>query len=611
MRDGNTLPPAARQVSAASANPDGNTASVPGRNGRMVRLRTYLVVLVILILAPALLLGAATIWQLGVAYRRSEEAGLASTAQALATALDREVEIASAALSTLAASPSLASGDLAGFYPQAAAVGRAFGGWVGLLESDSRQVFNTLRPLGAELPRAQDQGFIGRALEAGQPVVSDLITSVNTGQPVISVVYPLPHATDGASTGGKRALALAFNPDRLSTLLARQRFDHEGGFALLTDGGSRVLARSAEQARFLSRAAPLWYVEATSNRDRGIVRGVTALAGHEAVFAFERLERAPSWVVAVTMPYAPYEGQWRGPAARFAVGAIVLLGLAAILAGLLARRLLRPLQALARDANRLLYGGVPTSSEPERIVEFEAMRQALWRSVSALRARGEAEGRARAAEETAAELRQAGRRRDLLVRELNHRVKNMLATVQSLASQTLRGTRNDPDRFVHDFSGRLRTLAQAHDLLTASDWEGADVGAVAAAALSPWRAEGRVAMAGPEHVTLNPYQAQALVLALHELATNAAKYGALSAPSGCVEVSWSVSQANERGQAPMLEVLWRERGGPLVQPPAQSGFGSRLLERGLPHQFKGEATLSFAPDGVEYRLKVPREAGDL
>ncbi len=115
-------------------------------------LRAHLVALVLLALAPALLLGAATTWQLGQAYRRSAEAGLAGTTKALATALDREVEIASTALATLAASPRLRSGDVASAHPEAAAVGEAFGGWVALLGSDSRQAFNTLEPLGAALP---------------------------------------------------------------------------------------------------------------------------------------------------------------------------------------------------------------------------------------------------------------------------------------------------------------------------------------------------------------------------------------------------------------------------------------------------------------------------
>ncbi|MBB5696332.1 hypothetical protein [Muricoccus pecuniae] len=134
-------------------------------------------------LAPALLLGAVTTWELGAAYRRSEEAGLASTAEALATALDREVEIALTALSTLAASPSLEAGDIASAYTQAGAVGRAFGGWVAMLDEDSRQIFNTRLPLGTDLPRGSGEPFISRAIATGRPFISDLFVGATDLEP--------------------------------------------------------------------------------------------------------------------------------------------------------------------------------------------------------------------------------------------------------------------------------------------------------------------------------------------------------------------------------------------------------------------------------------------
>ncbi|MBP0445107.1 sensor histidine kinase [Roseomonas sp. SSH11] len=577
-----------------------------GRTG----LRDYLFALVGLVLAPALLLGAATTRELASTYRLSEEAGLASTAEALATAIDREMEIALTALSTLAASPSLAAGNISDAYLQAQAVGRAFGGWVAMLEEDSTQVFNTRLPLGAPLPRGAGDPFVGRAISTGQPFVSDLFLGATAAKPVISTFQPLPPGTAGASAGKRRVLLLAFTPDRLTTLLERQHFEDRGGFAVLTDGNSRVVARSSEQARFLNQPSPEWFVRATMGLDEGLIRGEESLAGHLGLLAFQRLERAPSWVVAVVTPFEPFQGRWRGPALRYMAGSALLAGVAALLALLLARRILRPLRTLAQDADRLSQGGVPTSSSPERIAEIETLRQALWRLVSALRAQGAAEGRAAAAEESAAELGEAARRRDLLVAELNHRVKNMLATVQSLTSQTLRGSGDDPERFVSDLTGRLRTLAQAHDLLIKVDWEGADVDAVVAAALAPWQGDSRLSISGPRGVHLDSNQAQALVLALHELSTNAVKYGALSVESGLVEIRWQLRDVSP-GDKPWLELRWRERGGPEVRPPTRSGFGSRLLEQGLPRQLKGEAVLSHLPEGVEYRLSAPvrRERG--
>ena len=169
------------------------------------------------------------------------------------------------------------------------------------------------------------------------------------------------------------------------------------------------------------------------------------------------------------MPLAAHRAEWRGPALRFGLGAAAAVGVAAASTVLLAGRLLRPMRALAQDAERLRRGEEPAATPAtELIAEFEALRRALWRSGLALRERAVAEGRAAAAEDAAADLRHAAERRELLVAELNHRVKNTLATVQSLAAQTLKGTGGDPGRFARHFSGRLRTLARAHDLLSVS-----------------------------------------------------------------------------------------------------------------------------------------------
>ncbi|WP_203075978.1 PAS domain S-box protein [Falsiroseomonas ponticola] len=199
------------------------------------------------------------------------------------------------------------------------------------------------------------------------------------------------------------------------------------------------------------------------------------------------------------------------------------------------------------------------------------------------------------------ERRQAERRQALLVAELNHRVKNALATVQAIASQTLRGAGGDPGRFAADFTARLRVLAHAHDLLTDNAWQAADLDALARAALAPWIAPDspdRVRMRGLAGIPLGPRQAQAMVLALHELATNAAKHGALSRPGGRVGLEAAPG-------AGALRLLWREEDGPPVAgPPARRGFGTRLLERGLAADLGpgSSVRLAFPADGVRAEI---------
>jgi len=191
------------------------------------------------------------------------------------------------------------------------------------------------------------------------------------------------------------------------------------------------------------------------------------------------------------------------------------------------------------------------------------------------------------------------RHRDLLVAELNHRVKNTLAIVQSVAHQTFRGS-TDPVTARGLFDDRLQALAAAHDLLTRHGWDAFQLDELLARALEPFRVR-RFDLSGPS-VRLEARIAVALALALHELATNAVKYGALSNDTGRVALDWHlVSRAN----GPRLRLTWRETGGPPVEKPSRRGFGSRLIERGLGHELGGDVALEFAPTGVVCRIEMP------
>jgi PAS domain S-box-containing protein len=190
--------------------------------------------------------------------------------------------------------------------------------------------------------------------------------------------------------------------------------------------------------------------------------------------------------------------------------------------------------------------------------------------------------------------------RELLVRELNHRVKNTLATVQSITIATLRQGNADPRSLSAALVARMMALARAHDLLTAHAWAPADLAEVVRVALGPW-IEGmpdRLSPGGPTGILLRPLQAQALVLALHELATNAVKHGSLSNDTGQVCLRWGFDAAGGR-----TTLTWQEIGGPPVTEPAHErrGFGTRLLERALGSDLGlgGEVRLLFAPDGLQ------------
>ncbi|MEO8115796.1 MAG: sensor histidine kinase, partial [Phenylobacterium sp.] len=193
-------------------------------------------------------------------------------------------------------------------------------------------------------------------------------------------------------------------------------------------------------------------------------------------------------------------------------------------------------------------------------------------------------------------------RRKFLLRELDHRCKNTLAAVQSIADQTLR-TAASPSAFNEAFEARLGALARAHELLTKEGWGRAPLASIVSVALEPFGGvDGvRVTASGPR-IDLRPEIAVALHMTLHELAVNAARHGSLSVAGGKAHINWTVDmQAEPR----MLHLEWRELGGPPVRPPERNGFGRRLIERGLARDLDGHARLTFEPQGVRFELKAP------
>lgn len=192
----------------------------------------------------------------------------------------------------------------------------------------------------------------------------------------------------------------------------------------------------------------------------------------------------------------------------------------------------------------------------------------------------------------------------MLIDELNHRVKNTLATVQSIVAQATRGS-PDPGLVRERIETRIAALSRSHDLLGREKWDGADLRDLVSEALAPFseiggRAE-RFTIDG-EEVRLLPKATLALGIAFNELATNAVKYGAFSNHAGTIAISWTLEhEADGR----WLCLYWREQGGPQVSPPSRKGFGSRVIEQGLAHELEGKIKLTYPPEGVVCVIHVP------
>jgi PAS domain S-box-containing protein len=200
------------------------------------------------------------------------------------------------------------------------------------------------------------------------------------------------------------------------------------------------------------------------------------------------------------------------------------------------------------------------------------------------------------------ETKQAEEHQQLLINELNHRVKNTLATVQSIASQTLRNAAT-LDEAQAAFEARLLALSRAHNVLTRENWEGANLRKIVTEAIAPYSnaREDRLHLTGPD-VRLPPRMALALAMALQELATNAVKYGALSNEAGEIAIEWRLDGTTA---PPCLHLRWEESGGPAVRVPKRRGFGTRLIERSLALDLEGDVRIEFATGGVTCTVDAP------
>ena len=252
----------------------------------------------------------------------------------------------------------------------------------------------------------------------------------------------------------------------------------------------------------------------------------------------------------------------------------------------------------------LLAGGPPFRIE-KRYLRPDGSQVWVDNSVSLLIGPDGKPERVLAVLQDISERRRAAEHQQLLLGELNHRVKNTLASVQAIALQTIAGAPS-LDGFKTAFLERLHALSNTHNLLANDAWNGVDLREIVLAELAPYqRAEpSRVTLAGAE-LKLEPKTALALSMALHELATNAGKYGALSTSQGRITVEWETHASNEQT---WLLLQWTERDGPAVTPPTRRGFGTRLISDGLAYELDGTVELAFEPDGVTCCIDVPLPA---
>ncbi|WP_372621649.1 HWE histidine kinase domain-containing protein [Falsiroseomonas sp.] len=370
----------------------------------MRRLRGFLLLLALALVLPALGLGAASTGQAVLAYRAAFERRLEDTARALAQAVDREIAIYEATLTGLATARLLdaeaTEADLDVFAERARAIAEALGSSIRLIgpPPEYRSLLHTALPPGVPLPSGlrlpPQEAPLPRVFATGRPALGGVARGAALDRDVAFLFVPV--IRDGRVI---RALGMALDPARLADVLRPQHLP-EGALAAVTDSRGNVAARSRDHQRFVGTPAPAWYGPAMAGRGSGFLHGPT-LEGEQAVLGFARVPSAPGWTVAVAESRAAYDASWQRPLLALALGGALVLALGMAMAMWLGHRLLRPLSALAADAEAVAAaapGQAPPapSAAPSSVVEFEALRRGFVAADAALRERAAA---ARAGEE--------------------------------------------------------------------------------------------------------------------------------------------------------------------------------------------------------------------
>ncbi|ADG09444.1 HAMP domain-containing protein [Caulobacter segnis] len=532
---------------------------------RVSTVRGRLVLLTVSLLIPAivsmvLLLAGADRESRGQLYQQ-----LVTTARALSGAVDRQAAVGVAVVETLASDQALINGDWADFHTRAQRAIQRRPGWIVVSDIHGQQILNTLKPYGSPLPVSTRANELTSALLAGRSKISDLRQGKVARKPVITVATPI------LVKGEPYVLSYVVESASFTSVFRQQRVP-DRWVATLLDNNRRVIARSRLNEKFTGALASKDMEENLRHSTEGVNKS-QSLEGVPTMVAYTRSPQT-GWTLVVAIPRDDLASTVNRSVVMAGAVFLLLLVLGITLSLAYARRINGEMRRLVSDAAAIGRGETLPSSDPDSLEEIAAVHSAL--------------------REASRELKTREERQVVMINELNHRVKNTLATVQALARQTFLKTEGAP---VDVFTERLIALSGAHDLLTKTGWREADMDQLVQKALGAH--SGRVRREGPT-VALAPHTAVGLSMVFHELATNSAKYGALSAPGGTVEVTWRLDPVTGN-----LAFTWRDVGGPPVSPPKARGFGTRLIESSIRREQKGHARFDFHPDGLVFEASLP------
>ncbi|MCT7665947.1 sensor histidine kinase [Shinella kummerowiae] len=527
----------------------------------------YLVCLILVIVIPSFLFSIVVLKRTTEAQERIFESLLRTSTSAVNRAVEREISGMFSTLNFLSTSDGLQKGDYAALYGQARKALEGTDTYFLIIDQTMRQLLNTRVPYGTPLNVTSEPVSARLALSRGERMVSDIFFGKTAQQWVFNVYQPMQLANGRrillTLTKNAEALRRAVNPDILSPGWNAAVLDSQGTVIVSTDEKQKA------GETFFLRVVPSLRLGVSPMRQGGV--------DYQVVTEFSSLA---GWRMIAWAKSSDVQAPAVSSLLWLTIGGVVFALLAAASAVGIARVLSRDVRLLASDARRLGHGE-RIATRPYAITELETVSRALSEAADA-RVKSENEVR-------------------FLMREVAHRSKNQLTVIQAMLNQSAAGAENASD-FAEAFRKRVAGLARSTDLMIANATQGVNLAELAKNQLKPFTPDdtARVRIAGPV-VLLDPQASQTLGMALHELSTNATKYGALANETGIVSLSWVTSGED-------LNLVWRESRAMIDRQAiaaSRKGFGSVVLERMLGMALDAKLDFIVHDDGIEWRVTIP------
>jgi two-component sensor histidine kinase len=549
--------------------PIASAGDQPAQRARPIGL--FLFVLALVALVPAFGFSAVLLQRNNEAQEKVVETLITGTARSIMQAVDREITANISTLRVLATTPSLEGGDFEGFYNQVKDALEGTSTYVYLLDDkyysilSTRSDFGTPPILSSDIPSAQ------KAFESREVVVSGLVTGRTSGRQVFNVLLPVfPPA------GSPLILGLSRDAETLSTALLSDKLP-DGWSVAMVDTGGIVIAASGGAG-----TTGQTFAFADINRLQTTPGLVTLRSGEDTYRAAIRQSFLTGWTLVAWAPSAIISRPLTDAVWSLAVGGLLLAAVVVLIVYWVTLQISGSVRNLESDAKRL-GTGQPVSARAYPISEIASISTAI-EDASKRRQQAETEVR-------------------FLMRELAHRSKNQMTVIAAMAKQTARGADSVPD-FVANFEKRIFGLARSTDLLLANGGVGVDLKELISGQLDPLSpGDGdRVGLEGPP-ARINNQAAQILGMAVHELATNAVKYGAFRTDDGRLAVTWQKTPE-------ALELVWRETVNDPLPPGERRGFGTTVLENMVVRSLGATTERIVHADGLEWRFSIPLSSID-